>query len=234
MRSDLQFGQATRRGNSRAVNADRVAIYEPDDDVHLHRHGRVVVIADGSRSRIAGTMAADLAIQSVFARFERGAPRESGPLLSAAVTDAHQIIAAHAASGVDLHGLSAAMCAAILRADRIHVTAIGDVHAWRVRGKDLDCLTEGRDAHAALGSEQGLDLSIRTTDIQARDVFLFATDGFHRAQKVDLVLRAVRSIPDIHRACQHVIRELDSHAPPDDATLAMLRVVRLRAAPSDS
>ena len=223
----------------------------------------VYVVCDGMGGAQAGEVASKMAVDLVLAYFgdahSSGVYPENGDLppdaspagkhLSSAIQHANRAIF-EAGQAIDSqHGMGTTIVAALLRDGLLTVAHAGDSRLYRLRGGELEQLTEDHSLVAeqvrrgmitaeqaetsdlqniiirALGSEERLEPEIQDLVAQVGDVYLLATDGLTKLVKSDSIQSILETSPSLDRACEDLIQAAKDKGGDDNITCLLLRVV---------
>jgi protein phosphatase len=227
----------TDTGHQRATN----------EDSYLER-APVFVVADGMGGAQAGEVASQLAI----GHFADGLPGEeaegSERRLARAVLAANAEI--HALSEADSRraGMGTTLTAAYVGRGQVSFAHVGDSRAYRLRGGELERITEdhslveellrqGRlteeeaEEHPqrsiitrALGPEPEVEVDTFTVAAQDGDVYLICSDGLTSMVAESTVAAIMREAPDIATAADGLIAAALDAGGRDNVTVVLFRI----------
>jgi len=166
-----------------------------------------------------------------------------------ALTRANARIHAEAQVNADLRGMGTTTSALVLRNDRAWFAHVGDSRIYRVRGGEIEQLTEDHSLVASMvreglltskeaenhprrnvlqrsmGVSEDVEIDVRGPfDLQIGDVFILCSDGLHGVVKEEEI-KEFADRPLDEAADQYVKMALERGAP-DNVTVLVARIVR--------
>ncbi len=129
--------------------------------------------------------------------------------------------------------------ALVIKSATAHLFHVGDTRIYRLRGNDLEQLTEdhrywvSREQNylsRALGINQQLDIDYQTLPVEQGDIFVLATDGVYEHAPARFIVQAIHEQAlDLDAAAQHIVDEALAQGSGDNLTI---QIVRIDALPS--
>src|SRR5262249_33850694 len=236
-------------GLVRSENQDFAAFTTPGEERRSHPGGRLLIVADGMGGHRGGATASRLATEVVKQQYLGSETGDPAAALREALTRANARIHAEAQSNSDLRGMGTTTSALVLRNDQAWFAHVGDSRIYRVRGGEIEQLTEDHSLVASMvregllttkeaenhprrnvlqrsmGVAEEVEIDIRGPfAIQAGDVFVLCSDGLHGVVREEEI-REHASLPLDEAADGYVKLALERGAP-DNVTVLVARIVR--------
>lgn len=191
----------------REDNQDFAAIAEPPLR-ELGLCGAVLAVADGMGGTQGGRVAAELCVRG-FLEAWYGLPETLEPerRVERALAPVNRWVHALGRHDPQLAGMGTTFSAVILRGRRAHLVHVGDSRVYRLRGENLELLSEdhtlagpGQDhiLYRAIGLEARLRIDYAEYPLEPHDRFLLCSDGVHGALKTADLARVLleRATPE--------------------------------------
>ena len=164
------------------------------------------------------------------------------------IQEANRQIYERARRDAQASGMGTTVTAAVVAQNRVAIGHVGDSRAYRIRGGDLEQLTEdhslvadlmrsGRltpeeaEAHPqrsvitrALGTDPDVDVDTLTIQAEPGDVFLLCSDGLTTMIGDDEILRAVAETPTLEDAARTLVRAANRRGGEDNITVVLFQV----------
>lgn len=238
MANDLlqtRIGFFTATGK-RERNEDFVAVVDP----RSHRavtQGIACVIADGVGGHAGGRVAAELAVRGFLDAYF-SLPETLGVEHAAAraLSSINRWIVMQGRSDLALKAMASTFSALILRGRQAHVLHVGDTRVYRLRERQLDCLTQDHThqhpnlnhvLYRAVGLEDNIRADYQVHALEAHDRFVLCCDGVYEAlprrEFMDLLARRSDPQEDAQRLVQAA---LDAGSN-DNATALVVDIIGL-------
>ena len=124
----------------------------------------------------------------------------------------------------------------VIKSTTAHLFHIGDARIYRLRGAELEQLTEDHRVQVssqqsylarALGMDRKVDIDYQAVQLAAGDLLLLATDGVYEYTDAAFVTQAIASAPDLDAAAQAIAEEALARGSGDNLTIQLLRIVEL-------
>jgi serine/threonine protein phosphatase PrpC len=204
-------------------------------------------VADGMGGAQAGEVASRLAA-AAFREYHEADRLEPAERVEAIIKEANRRIYERARTDSEASGMGTTVTAAILTNGRVSIGHVGDSRAYRVRGGELERLTEdhslvadlmrsGRltpeeaDAHPqrsvitrALGTDADVDVDMVTVDVEPGDLYLLCSDGLTTMVPEDDILRIVQDAGNLDEIARTLVRAANSGGGEDNITVVLFRV----------
>ena len=230
-----EHAERTDTGRQRKGNEDAYFARSP-----------LFAVADGMGGAQAGEVASAAAIGAI----ERGLP--DGPAspeerLAKLVLDANDRIIEMAAADQGRAGMGTTMTAAYVTESEVAVAHVGDSRLYRLRGGELERLTEDHTLVAelerqgkitqeeagrhpqrsiitrALGAERDIQVDHHTWPARDGDVYLICSDGLMMFPE-ERIGEIVRSAPDLRSAARGLVDAANAGGGRDNITVVLFRV----------
>ncbi|HEX2087947.1 MAG TPA: Stp1/IreP family PP2C-type Ser/Thr phosphatase [Solirubrobacteraceae bacterium] len=203
-------------------------------------------VADGMGGAQAGEVASRIAIEILGAAGVPDGVAEQR--LAEVVQEANERIHDASRSDQGLAGMGTTMTVALVGPDDVTIAHVGDSRAYRLRGEELERLTDdhslveelrrqGRltDEEAeihpqssiitrALGPEAHVEVDTRTWRARAGDVYLLCSDGLTTMVKERLIAETLRSAPSLRDAGERLIDAANDAGGRDNITVVVFRL----------
>lgn len=134
-------------------------------------------------------------------------------------------------------GYVCAFSAMVIKSTTAHVFHVGDIRIYRLSGNALEQLTRdhrvwvSRDQSylgRALGINSQLEIDYQTVQVEAGDVFVFATDGVYEYAGSDFMINAIHGCrDDLDTAAKMIGEEAWRQGSADNLTVQVVRVEEL-------
>ncbi|SDD98360.1 Serine/threonine protein phosphatase PrpC [Paenibacillus sp. UNCCL117] len=231
-------------GLVRAVNEDSAFVQEQGDGWSL------AIVADGMGGHQAGDVASRMAIewiprglQSLEAHLTG---EQRGERLRAAIEAANGKIFEFASERENYHGMGTTVVAVLASRHHAVIGHIGDSRAYRIRGEQIELLTEDHslvnelvkngqitreeaEHHPrrnvltrALGTESTIEVDVQEILWQPGDVLLLCSDGLSNLVERQLMLKAVRTDSPLEDKVRLLVEEALSAGGDDNVTVILI------------
>ena len=228
----VTIGQYSDKG-AKAKNEDFYAALVPEND-SLDTKGICCAIADGMGSCELAAEASEQCVKSFFNDYystpETWSVKHSGGKVLTAINS--WLLSQ---SKNDLaHSMVTTFSALVLKSTTAHIFHVGDSRIYRLRGNDLECLTNDHRIHVsnkdsylsrAMGIDNLLDIDYRSVSIQTGDVFLMSTDGVHdylSSKQLKMLLQLENA--DYDAIARRIVEQSISSDSHDNVTAQIIRV----------
>jgi serine/threonine protein phosphatase PrpC len=206
------------------------------------------VVADGMGGAQAGEIASRLAA-AAFREYHEADELAGEDRVTVIIQEANRRIYERARSDTQASGMGTTVTAALLAGDRVAIGHVGDSRAYRIRGSEVEQLTEdhslvadlvrsGRlapeeaDSHPqrsvitrALGTDPEVDVDTLTVDAQPGDVFLLCSDGLTTMVEDDEIVATVRDARNLESAGKALVKAANRRGGEDNVTVVLFAVV---------
>lgn len=236
----VSIGQHSTAGD-KDTNEDFYGVIVPDEPL-LSTKGIAAVIADGMSGSDAGQEASQLCVKGFLDDYY------STPESWAVKTAIWKVLSAlnHWLYGQGQHihgsqqGFVTTFSGLVIKSATAHLFHIGDSRIYRLRDRQLECMTQdhrlcicgGREyLSRALGIDVHVDIDYRALPVEAGDLFIFTTDGIHDFLKdKSLAEHALNNGEGLDDRARGIIDDALSNASDDNLTCQMLRIDTLPGA----
>lgn len=236
-RLQVSIGQYSDKGR-KPENQDFYGACIPDDS-QLDAKGVAVAVADGISTSAVSHIASESAVKGFLADYYCTSDAWS------VKTSAQRVLAAtnswlHAQTRQSRHrydmdrGYVCTFSAMVLRAATAHIFHAGDSRIYRLRGSDLECLTEDHRLWVsqdqsylsrAMGAGPHLELDYQALPMEQGDIYLLLTDGVYahlgERHMTDLVQQHAAD-PDA--AARALVEQALEQGSQDNLTAQVLRI----------
>jgi serine/threonine protein phosphatase PrpC len=127
--------------------------------------------------------------------------------------------------------------ALVIKSTTAHVLHVGDTRVYRLRGKELEQLTEDHRVWVssqqsylarALGIDRKLEIDYISVPVERGDVFLLATDGIHEHVDAGFIIATITGCAaDLDQAARTIVAEAYRRGSPDNLTVQIVAVEEL-------
>jgi serine/threonine protein phosphatase PrpC len=239
MPSQLQIslGQYSDRGR-KEINQDFHGARIPSD-LQLVEKGIAIAVADGisssSVSRVASEAAVKGFLDDYFCTSSAWSVKKSVQRVLIAINSWLYAQTRQSQYRYDAdRGYVCTLTALVLKSRTAHIFHVGDSRVYRLRGIDLEQLTEDHRLWVsqersylsrALGIDSQLDIDYRSVPVELGDVFVLATDGVHEflsSSAINAVL--ARHPAQLDVAAQSLVEQALASGSNDNLTVQVLRI----------
>jgi serine/threonine protein phosphatase PrpC len=229
-------------GRRRRRNEDAFVISPP-----------LFAVADGMGGAKAGEIASRLAAAAV--REEEGERVDVGGLIQTA----NRRVFERSRDDASASGMGTTMTVALVENDHVTIGHVGDSRAYRLRGDELEQLTEDHSLVAelvrsgrlspeeaemhpqrsvitrALGTEADVDVDTFTVDALPGDVFLLCSDGLTTMVEDERIVDVVgENRADLERAAKQLISDANRSGGEDNVTVVFFDIVEESSEPDET
>ena len=226
----------THAGRKRRRNEDDYVVEPP-----------LFAVADGMGGAQAGEVASHLATEA-FREFHPADGLDGEERLAAIIQEANRRIYERAQSDAHASGMGTTVTAALVVPGGVTIGHVGDSRAYRIRGGELEQLTQDHSLVAdlmrsgrltaeeaerhpqrsvitrALGTDAEVDVDTMTIEAEPGDVFLICSDGLTTMVGNDAILRAVRESRDLQGAANALVKAANRSGGEDNVTVVLFTV----------
>jgi serine/threonine protein phosphatase PrpC len=236
----MRVAQATAvsdAGRTRRRNEDAYVVDPP-----------LFAVADGMGGAQAGEVASQLA--AAVLRESTGKDGDPEGRIVALIQEANRQIYERARSDAQASGMGTTVTAAMLADEQVAIGHVGDSRAYRVRGGELEQLTEDHSLVAdlmrsgrltpeeaethpqrsvitrALGTDPDVDVDTSAVDAEPGDIFLLCSDGLTTMVGDEEILRALAEREALEDAARALVRAANRRGGEDNITIVLFQVER--------
>ena len=227
---------ATDAGRRRRRNEDSFVVEPP-----------LFAVADGMGGAQAGEVASRLAA-AAFREYHEADGLDPEARLAAIIQEANRRIYDRAQTDTEASGMGTTITAALVARDGIAVGHVGDSRLYRIRGGQLEQLTDdhslvadlmrsGRltpeeaESHPqrsvitrALGTDREVDVDTFAVDAEQGDVFLICSDGLTTMVADDEILRTLEASDGLQTAAKALVKAANRGGGEDNITVVLFAV----------
>lgn len=131
--SDLQIAHGSHAGETGKNNEDHYAVLSLRGGSEDGEPLTVGIVADGIGGNRAGEVASELTVKTLGEAIAQSEARDGRALLEGAMRHTARVVAEHAKSRLDYHGMGTTCVVAILLGHRLYTSYIGDSRVYLVR-----------------------------------------------------------------------------------------------------
>jgi len=250
----IQAALRTDVGLVRSENQDFGTYTSPSEEKGTLPGGRLLVVADGMGGHRGGATASRLAGETVKAQYLGGESEDVGAALREALQRANSRIFHEAQANPDLRGMGTTTSALAIRDDYAWFGHVGDSRIYRVRGENIEQLTDDHSLVAtmvreglltskeaethprrnvlqrSMGVSEDVEVDVKGPfDVQEGDTFILCSDGLHGLVKEDEMREIAKQPIDV--AADEFVKRVLERGAPDNVTVIVARAIR--AMPGD-
>lgn len=249
-----EFAGDTHVGMKREHNEDSLLIL-PEENLF--------VVADGMGGHASGEIASKLAVDTIKGFFvdtsqdeEITWPFRTGEeddyhanRLVTAVKLANQRIYESAAAQLQLRGMGTTAVGIYYADDRVYIAHVGDSRCYRLRGGELEQLTEDHSLlndfrrslsltpeeeanfpHKniivrALGMKNTVDVDLKVSEPEVGDIYLLCSDGLTGEVSDEELTSVLKTEPSLIKACHRLVKMANDSGGRDNVTVVLARIV---------
>lgn len=233
----IQAGQYSEKG-IKEFNEDACGIFVPETSC-LTNKGIAVVIADGVSSSEAGREASESCVQGFLTDYystsDSWTVKTSGQKVLGALN--RWLFGRGQTIFGSGQGMLTTLSAVVIKSATAHLFHVGDTRIYRLRGKDLECLTRdhqtwGSNEKAflsrAMGADASVDIDYRSVPVEVGDVFILTTDGVHEYLNNKALANLYHEQADnLEKCARNIVTRALENGSHDNVTCQVVRVERL-------
>jgi len=183
----ISLGQATDQG-PKQDNEDHFGALLPGGNV-LKNKGLAIAIADGMSAAEGGKEASQMAVQmfldDYFSTPDSWSVKRA---VTKVMSSLNGWLFSQSQRYQSAHGMVTTFSAIVIKSRTAHLFHVGDSRIYRLRGQDLEQLTQDHRVRVgsgksylnrALGIDASLNIDYRKVRVEAEDLFFLSTDGIH-------------------------------------------------------
>ncbi len=236
----LAAGQ-TDRGRCRPGN---------EDSIWVGTRPPLFMVADGMGGHAAGEVASRMAVETIGRRLQQSAREGAEPLrlLQEAVLAANGALCAAAEGNPAWQGMGTTLAAIFPFGSHLAVAHVGDSRVYRLRGRQIEQLTEDHTvvaeqvrlgllsseeaAHAshqhlitrALGQGPDLEVSVQQIELRDGDRYLLCSDGLSSLVPDEIIAGVIHSLPQPRAACRALVDLANQRGGTDNISVVLVEV----------
>lgn len=220
----------------RERNEDYVAVYDPRN-YRAATQGIAAVIADGVGGHAGGRVAAELAVRGfIDAYFNLPETLGVEHAAARALSSINRWIVAQGRNDLALKAMASTFSALILRGRQAHVLHVGDTRVYRLRDRQLDCLTQDHThqhpnlnhvLYRAVGLEDNIRADYQVHTLEIHDRYVLCCDGVYEALPRRTLLDLLTRRSDPQEDAQHLVQAALDAGSNDNATALVVDIIGL-------
>jgi serine/threonine protein phosphatase PrpC len=237
---NLSIGQHSDKGR-KEINQDFHGACIPQEP-QLSAKGVAFAIADGvstsNVSRIASEAAVKSFLEDYYCTSAAWSVKQSARRVVSAINSWLHSQTRQSQYRYDQdRGYVCTLSALIIKSTTAHVFHVGDARLYRLRGSELEQLTEDHRIWVsreesylgrALGVNSQIEIDYRSIDIERGDTFVLATDGVHEFVPAGAIIDAIaRHEGTLDDAAKTIVDEALARGSDDNLTLQIVRIEEL-------
>lgn len=247
--TSITWDSLTHEGSWRSRNDDSLCVEVEANGEKNSRY--LMAVADGLGGFRRGDIASKTAIKTISEEFHRWNRGSADHFITRAIRTANQQVYDAAHMNPELANMQTTMTAVAVEQDMLVIGHVGDCRLYRVRGGQVELLTRDHSFAADLlrlhlispeqvrqhpernrltrtvGSSPLLHVDVVRQGILPEDVFILCSDGLWSEVSEDAMKNAVQG-SDPTRACEELIEQVLNGEAPDNITLIIFRIDRVR------
>ena len=242
----ISVGQHSDKGR-KASNQDFHGVYIPLEP-QLSLKGVAIALADGISSSDVSHIASESAVsgflEDYYCTSETWSVKKSAQRVLIATNSWLYSQTRRSQYRYDTdRGYVCTFSAMIIKATTAHIFHVGDSRIYRVRGRNLEQLTEDHRVSVsaettylsrALGMSPQLDIDYQAVALEKGDIFFLATDGVYEYAASSFVADTVQQFAhDLDSAARLIVGEAYARGGTDNLTAQLVRVDGLPARDSN-
>ena len=250
IRDGIRIGNISDVGQERSENEDYFAYYEPDQDDHFQRKGRLTIVADGMGGMAGGYAASRIAVEEIMDQYTGHPAEDPREALKHSIEKANAAIQRRQEEDPSYKGMGTTATAMVLKDGYAYFAQVGDSRAYLIRQGTSIQLTEDQtkvrrmldegilteeeaedhpEAHIlsqAVGHNESVDvdISIAPLETQPGDKLMLCSDGLH-GQVSDQEMADVVSSNEPNDACHILVDLANQRGGPDNITVQIIEIV---------
>lgn len=236
----LTVGAYSDRGR-KEVNQDFQACYIPNEP-QLSTKGIALALSDGISTSDVSQHASKTAVSGFFEDYfstsETWSVKKSGQSVLYAI---NSWLYAQNRKGQYRYekdrGYVCTFSALIIKSTTVHIFHIGDARIYRLRGADLELLTEDHRISVsdgisylgrALGVSQQLDIDYLAQPVEVGDIYIMLTDGIYEKIISRFIVEAIHEgAVDLDVVAHKIAREAYAQGSEDNLSIQIVRIEQL-------
>jgi PPM family protein phosphatase len=255
MTAKIRVAGRTNVGMKRAHNEDNFYLFDAE---------RLYLVADGMGGHASGEVASEMAVKTVAEFFERTkddddvtwpfkldkARRYEENRLAVGIKLANLRIFETSTKDSSKKGMGTTIVSIFFRNDSVYVAHVGDSRVYRVRGGEIEQMTEDHSLlndyikmkkltpeeienfpHKnvivrALGMKETVQVDVRAEQPKAGDIFLLCSDGLSgMIEDADMLRIVVENGDNLEAACDKMIELANKNGGTDNITAVLCQVI---------
>ena len=232
------------RGKVRQHNEDAIGVFE-------NEVGILAIVADGMGGHLAGEVASQMTI-STFKELWNDVPVINGPndaesWLAEKVSDVNKAVYDHSLSHSECQGMGTTIVIVLITSTFATIGHIGDSRCYLLNNSGFNQVTqdhslvnelvksgqiskEDAEHHPrknvlirALGTEQTVELDLRTIEMEEEDVLLLCSDGLSDKVSDEILEKSLLSSDNLEHTANNLVKLANDNGGEDNISLIMLK-----------
>ncbi len=232
------------RGKVRQHNEDSVGVFE-------NKAGILAIVADGMGGHLAGDVASQMTI-STFKSLWEDEPAINGPSdaedwLLKKVAEVNEAVYEHSLSHPECQGMGTTIVTALVTNTFATIGHIGDSRCYLLNNSGFNQITqdhslvnelvksgqiskEDAEYHPrknvllrALGTEQNVEIDLKTIEMEDHDVLLLCSDGLSNKVSDDILEKELSTSDDLAKTGQYLVQLANDNGGEDNISLILLK-----------
>jgi protein phosphatase len=235
----------TDRGKVRQHNEDSVGVFKNEDGDIL------AIVADGMGGHLAGDVASQMTIEALKGMWETASLISSPDLamewLKTHIDKVNSVLLKHALTHPDCQGMGTTIVAAICTDSFATIGHIGDSRGYLCNSSGFKQITEDHslvnelvrsgqiskeDAEhhprknvlvRALGTEEHVELDIRSICLEESDILLLCSDGLSNKVLENDMMKTLKSQKSLHDIALSLVKQANDNGGEDNISLVIVK-----------
>ncbi|PCI04398.1 MAG: protein kinase [Hyphomicrobiales bacterium] len=236
----ISVGQHTDKGR-KEINQDFHGVYIPEEP-QLTSKGIAIALADGISSSNVSQIASESTVASFlddyFCTSEAWSVKKSAQQVLTATNSWLHAQTRQSQYRYDKdRGYVCTLSAMVIKSTTAHIFHVGDTRIYRLRDKALEQLTTDHRLWVSqdksylsrgMGINAQLEIEYKSLQVEAGDIFLFATDGVYEFASSRFIINAIaKNANDLDQAAKLIVEEALEQDSDDNLTAQIIRVDEL-------
>jgi len=232
------------RGKVRQHNEDSVGFFQ-------NNAGILAIVADGMGGHLAGDVASQMTISTFKTLWEEepaiNGPGEAENWLRQKVAEVNKAVYEHSVSHPECQGMGTTIVTALVTKTYATIGHIGDSRCYLLNNSGFNQVTqdhslvnelvksgqiskEDAEHHPrknvllrALGTEQNVDLDLKTIEMDDNDLLLLCSDGLSNKVTDDILEKELSQSDDLTKTAHELVQLANDNGGEDNISLIMLK-----------
>lgn len=240
----LEFVYLSDRGKVRQQNEDSVGVFE-------NKSGLLAIVADGMGGHLAGEIASQMTI-STFKKFWEEGPVINGPSdaenwLTEKVIEVNKAVYEHSLSHPECQGMGTTIVTVLVTSTYATIGHIGDSRCYLFNNSGFNQVTqdhslvnelvkygqiskEDAEHHPrknvlirSLGTEETVELDVRTIELDDHDLLLLCSDGLSDKVSDEILEKELVSADNLEQTANKLVQLANDNGGEDNISLIMIK-----------
>jgi len=253
--TQVTIGAATHTGTRKTENEDSYDVVRPQSG-RQYPGGTLLILADGMGGHAGGAVASRTAVETVKEGYLTATTGDVLGALKDAFRKANDAVLEKSSKDRSLSGMATTLTAVVIKNDLLFHAHVGDSRAYMIEGSNMTAFTEDHSyvaslvAAGAITEEQAethpqrnlvtravgalSDLAIDTgagpEPLKKNQVIMLCCDGLFKMVPEKEILNIIESEKEPSRACEKLIERANDYGGPDNITVILARIDRVKRA----